>query len=79
MVYCPVALRRQPDDPCRMPPRSPLKAAIRREIGADPARMSTESIRVERLSGSCTRLRGPSRLRAVAEDAREYRPSSAPR
>ena len=55
-------LRRQPDDPCRMPPRSPLEAAILREIGADPTRMSTRSTR---LSGSCTRLRRPSRLRAV--------------
>src|SRR5712692_7909531 len=48
MAYCPVALRRQPDDPCRIPPRSPLEAAVPREIGADPARMSTRSTRVER-------------------------------
>src|SRR6266849_942694 len=48
MAYCAVALRCQPDDSCRMPPRSPLEAAIRREIGADPARMSTRSTRVER-------------------------------
>src|SRR5947208_5576022 len=48
MAYRPVALRRQPDDPCRMPPRSPLEAAIPREIGADPARISTRSTRVER-------------------------------
>src|SRR5712691_9744827 len=47
MVYCPVALRRQPDDPCRMPPRSPLEAAIRREIGADRL-VATRSTRVER-------------------------------
>src|ERR1043166_1594142 len=31
-----------------MPPRSPREAAIPREIGADPARMSTRSTRVER-------------------------------
>ena len=31
-----------------MPPRSPLEAAIPREIGADPARMSTRSTRVAR-------------------------------
>src|SRR5216110_3025013 len=58
MAYRPVALCRQPDDPCRMPPRSPLEAAIPREIGADPAKMSTRSSRVERQSHAVALLRG---------------------
>ena len=40
-------------------PRSPLEAPTRREIGADPARMSTRSRRVERpLEAVCAGLRG---------------------
>src|SRR6266481_991458 len=48
MAYCPLALRRQPDHPCRMPPSSPLEVMIPSVIGAGPARMSTRLTRVER-------------------------------
>ena len=66
VAYCPVAVRHQPDDPCRMPPLSPLEAARPREIGADPTKMSMRSTRVERQLHAVAQA---SRLRAVPEDA----------
>ena len=44
MAYCQVAPRRQPDEPCRMPPRSRLEALILTFIAERPRKLTAANL-----------------------------------